>query len=348
MTIIEGVDTAQNTRMTIIEGVDTAQNTRMTIIEGVNAGQNTFMQAAFNKANTSIQTTGDQTLTGNLTISKDLLVSGNLTVLGNNVTVNTSSFTVVDSMITLGLGNYTSDLLDIGFAGHYNDGVNAHSGLIRDAGTKEWYIFKGYTPELNANNNVDINDASFRKANVNFDYGKGNLVATTATVNGWDVASVWATQNTNTTAVNTFAGSAYGVANTASSNTVYLQGGLNTANANITAIQGVDAWQNTQITAVNTYANAAFAKANASGGNTITVIDSWLSNSTTAAASANALYFVYRALTSSTGSFPSGDYGGLSTGASGGLGGDLVSVLTFDAKNVPTGSLQTVDLGTVP
>jgi hypothetical protein len=43
MSIIEGVDTTQNTNITVIQGVDTAQNTRMSIIEGVDVGQNTRM-----------------------------------------------------------------------------------------------------------------------------------------------------------------------------------------------------------------------------------------------------------------------------------------------------------------
>ena len=58
MDIIDGVNTTQNTRITISEGVDVGQNTRMDIIDGVNTTQNTNItnvdtkaQAAFNKAN---------------------------------------------------------------------------------------------------------------------------------------------------------------------------------------------------------------------------------------------------------------------------------------------------------
>jgi len=58
ITIIQGVNTAQNTRMSIIEGVDTTQNTNITILQGVDTTQNTNItaadtkaQAAFNKAN---------------------------------------------------------------------------------------------------------------------------------------------------------------------------------------------------------------------------------------------------------------------------------------------------------
>jgi hypothetical protein len=216
MTIIEGVDTTQNTNITIatnaatgafaqanatagglttansridvVEGVNTSQNTRMGIIEGVNTTQNTNItaadtkaQAAFDKANTAITTSGGS-ITGSLNVSQNLSVTGNLTVLGTTTTINTSSFTVNDSLITLGVGNYTSDLLDVGISAHYNDGTNAHTGFIRDHETKEWYVFKGYTPELTANNNININHASFAKANVNADYFKGNVAFPDGTV----------------------------------------------------------------------------------------------------------------------------------------------------------------------
>jgi len=48
----------------------------------------------------------------------------------------------------------------------------------------------------------------------------------------------------------------------AASNTVYLQGGLNTANANIAYILGVDLTQNTSITNIETKTQSAFDKAN--------------------------------------------------------------------------------------
>ena len=58
MDIIDGVNTTQNTRITISEGVDVGQNTRIDIIDGVNTTQNTNItnadtkaQAAFDKAN---------------------------------------------------------------------------------------------------------------------------------------------------------------------------------------------------------------------------------------------------------------------------------------------------------
>ena len=50
ITILQGVNTDQNTRITISEGVDVGQNTRMTIIEGVDTTQNTNITIATNAA----------------------------------------------------------------------------------------------------------------------------------------------------------------------------------------------------------------------------------------------------------------------------------------------------------
>ena len=185
---LSGVDLTQNTRLNSIETVNTQQNTSIGIIQGVDLTQNTNIthadtkaQAAFDKANTGLSTSGGS-ITGSLNVSQNLTVTGNLTVIGTTTTINTSSFTVTDSLITLGTGNYTSDLLDIGISAHYNDGTNAHTGFIRDPGTKEWYVFKGYTPEVGANNNININHASFAKANVHADYFKGNVAFPDGTV----------------------------------------------------------------------------------------------------------------------------------------------------------------------
>lgn len=50
ITILQGVNTDQNTRITIAEGVDVSQNTRMSIIEGVDNTQNTNITIATNAA----------------------------------------------------------------------------------------------------------------------------------------------------------------------------------------------------------------------------------------------------------------------------------------------------------
>ena len=200
-------------------GVNNTQNTNIT------TAQNTAT-AAFIRANNSLDANNGGTIAGNLSIT------GNLSVLGNTFTVSSSQIVANDSLIILGAGNYTSDILDIGFSGHYNDGVNAHTGLIRDAGTKEFQLFEGYTAEIGANNNIDINNPSFKLATLN-----ANLKSQLITLNG---------QNLQTLVYNSY----------------------NTANAAFISannINGVDLSQNTNITAAFNQANAAFTAANAAG-----------------------------------------------------------------------------------
>ncbi len=130
-------------------------------------------------------TGGTQTINTNLTIgaNNNLTVTGNLIVFGNTSTLNMQQFEVQDPLILLGVGNYFSDTKDIGFASHYNDGANAHTGLIRDSGTKEYHFFQGYTGELDANNNINLSDPSYREANVTAAYFKGNVIAGTIAAN---------------------------------------------------------------------------------------------------------------------------------------------------------------------
>ena len=206
---------------------------------------NTAMKAYVDQANTGLKSYGDATyfaktggtISGEVTISgnNNLTVTGNLIVQGTTFTSNTTTFEINDPLLLLGVGNYFSDTRDIGFVSHYNDGTNAHSGLIRDYATKEYYFFKGYTPEVDANNNVDISHASFEKANVQADKITSRfLVANSATLGGIDVI--------------TYSTAAFDKANSAASNTVITQ--------------GVDSTQNTNITTATNLAQGAFTSAN--------------------------------------------------------------------------------------
>ena len=248
---LSGVDNSQNNRITVLEGINPTQNARMAIIEGVDATQNTnitavntFAQSAYDTANTKFNSSGG-TITGSVTISanNNLTVTGNLTVLGNTFSVATQTLEVTDPFIILGIGNYTTDAVDIGFAGHYNNGANAHTGLLRDYATKDWYLFQGYTPELSGNNELNISHASFDTANLIAKKVTANVVASSVTIGGRDQASVDATQNTNITIANNAAQAAFAQANATA-------GGLTSANSRITISEGVDVSQNTRMSII--------------------------------------------------------------------------------------------------
>lgn len=231
-----------------------------------------YANSAYTRANNSINAN-----TGG-TISGDLSITGNLSVLGNNFVVSATQIVANDTMFILGQGNYTSDILDIGFAAHYNGGTNAHTGLIRDSGTKEWQLFEGYTPEIGANNNIDINDASFKLATLN-----ANVKSTVVLVKGIDllpyVNNAYAAANTaDTKAVNSgsYANSAFLQANTPSyvSNSAasYANSAFSIGNSAFTAANSAGTYANSAFAAANTadakgtsagsYANSGFAVAN--------------------------------------------------------------------------------------
>ena len=168
---IDAVNVTQNTNITSATNTAAAaflaSNTATLLNDGVNTTQNASVAAAFTRANNSLNANsggvvgGATTFSANVTINGDTSISGNLFVSGNTVSISSGSIVANDSMIILGLNNYSADIIDIGFAGHYNDGTNAHSGFIRDFTTKEWYLFKGYTPDIGGTNNVNLADGSF-------------------------------------------------------------------------------------------------------------------------------------------------------------------------------------------
>jgi len=89
---------------------------------------------------------------GNVTVGGDLSVSGGLTVSGTTTTVNSTTTSVTDSMIELANSNTSSDVIDIGIYGNYDDGlseggVSEYTGLFRDASDSTWKLFDGLEEE---------------------------------------------------------------------------------------------------------------------------------------------------------------------------------------------------------
>ena len=122
------------------------------------------------------------------TIDGDVEISGNLTVIGTETIINVDTLNIADPLLYLAGNNYTSDIVDIGFVANYNDGTNRHTGVIRHAGTKEFYIFDNYTAEPDSNV-IDLANNDFRTANVNAGYFKGNLIAGSITANSLTLTS---------------------------------------------------------------------------------------------------------------------------------------------------------------
>jgi hypothetical protein len=148
------------------EGTANLYFTNTRAVGSLTAGQNIAIAA-----NGLVGTTRDQTIGGNLSVlgnqnvSGNLTVQGNLFVTGNIASINVLNLKVSDNMIYL---NSNSDITnpDLGFAGNYNDGTYAHTGVFRDATDSRWKFFEGYTPEPDADIYINTAHASFRLANI--------------------------------------------------------------------------------------------------------------------------------------------------------------------------------------
>jgi hypothetical protein len=104
--------------------------------------------------NTVIRTTGGQTISG------DLAISGNLNVSGNVVTVGAEDLVVNDPIIVLA-NNNTTNLMDIGYVGKYDDGAGTRElGLIHHAASDKFYLFTDYDESVEATNILNIANPS--------------------------------------------------------------------------------------------------------------------------------------------------------------------------------------------
>jgi hypothetical protein len=104
--------------------------------------------------------------------STNLTLTGNLTVTGTTTSVNTSTLEVTDPLLHLAVGNESSDVVDIGFLGHYGSGTDKqHTGFFRDASNSEYYLFSAYLDDgLDSDvpvNVIDRSDSSFTLATLN-------------------------------------------------------------------------------------------------------------------------------------------------------------------------------------
>lgn len=118
------------------------------------------------------------TYTSTQYVFSDVEISGNLTILGTQTTINVTNVRVEDSLIQLAANN-TGDVLDIGFFGHYYDGVQRHTGLVRDANDKQYYLFSGYSIEPTSNNIVPFaDDFALATLRANINANTANVIET--------------------------------------------------------------------------------------------------------------------------------------------------------------------------
>ena len=221
--------------------VGTSGNAYATVV-GTSA--NAYSNATFVKL-----TASSQTITG------DLSITGNLTFLGNATSIVTSELKVGDSLIYLAANNYSgTDLLDIGFIANYGNttGQNVHTGLVRDATNKQYYLFQGYDVEP-ANNTFVPGTNNMVNAVLVADINTSNLTLGAANAIVW-IKSSYDNSNSAYDKVNTVATSVNAYAN--------VVGTAGNAYAVVVGTSG-----NAYATAVGTAGNAYAVSVGTSGNN---------------------------------------------------------------------------------
>jgi hypothetical protein len=284
--------------------------------------------------------------TGSVYVGTDITIGGNLYVTGVATSYTSNIQVIQDAMIYIASNN-TGDLVDIGFYGQFvGNGTSSFShtqytGLTRDASDKKWKLFSNVPLPLVSNSYINFTNAIYDTLKV------GTIEASTSNIAGYDAIA--------------YANTAFAQANAAFAQA---NSGVSTFSSNVYISAPYTLAVGKTSGANNSYAIDANGSINVSSvfvANQPLVVDSWTTTSATQAASANAVSYLYTqiqavaaAAGSSAGSFPvtinaasvtggTNDWGSLSSGTAGGLAGDLVSVIQYDCKATPAGSLQITD-----
>jgi hypothetical protein len=217
----------------------------------VGASANAYTDSVGSSSRSYANNTFVKLVAGSQTITGDLAFTGNLTFLGNSTVITSSQLSVGDSLIYLAANNYSgTDFLDIGFIANYGNttGANVHTGLVRDATDKTYYLFNGYDQEP-ANNTFVPYGNNMSLAVLNADLVTSNLTLGGANAIIW-IKSAYDNSNAGYTVAN----AAYGQVNTlATSANAYAAAVGISANAYAVTVGG----------ASNTFAVSVGASANA-------------------------------------------------------------------------------------
>ena len=249
VTVIQGVNTSQNNRMTLIEGVNTSQNTRLDAINNYSFGAyaqanaaNNLAQSAFNKANTGAALNGF--------LSTSVLVANTNGYIANSDLRFYSSNNALVSPGDIVSNGYLKSLSSSGdeggeiFLARSQANTTLDGGITIDSYQNKIRFFEQGGSARGAY--IDLTQcAGGAGTNLLSGGGGGGTIDQYA-------RDVNVYQNTRITAVDSFVQSSYDKANSASSNTV--------------VIQGVDVWQNTRMSAIESYAQSAYSTANSGGG----------------------------------------------------------------------------------
>ena len=250
--VVNAAYTQSNSEVTRLSAAYVVANAAYGNANTLAVAANNYAGVMANSSNAYASATYVKLTAGQQTITGDLAVTGNLTFLGNSTIISSNNLVVGDSLIYLAANNYSgTDILDIGFIANYGNttGANVHTGLIRDATDKQYYLFSAYDREP-ANNTFVPGSNNMVNAVLVADLNTSNLTLGGANAIVWIKSSY---DNSN---------GAFGVTNAAfgHSNTTY--GAVNSAFGVVNSAYGLANSNSTRLSAAYVVANAAFGVAN--------------------------------------------------------------------------------------
>ena len=140
--------------------------------------------------------------------SGDVVVSGNLVVQGELTEVSVTTMAVEDPLIQLSANN-TSDTIDIGFYGAYNNGTTRYTGLFRDASDGGKFVLFANTVAA-PTTVVSRTSPSFQVATLVSYVESGGLISNASTISITGNSTVSVGISANTLSLTTALGSASG------------------------------------------------------------------------------------------------------------------------------------------
>lgn len=176
-----------------------------------------------------------ENITANTITANTIDVLGDLFVHGNTVTLDTQTVLIEDNILVIASNN-VADIVDLGFAGQYNNGANTlYAGIVRDATDEKFYLFKDYPLEPPTSTLTGF-DTSTMTATL-----FGNFEATTLT----SLNSTLENTTANNVTVNTISVVNGTIDNLTTSNAVIENITANTATANLIVLSGGEVSYNT-------------------------------------------------------------------------------------------------------
>lgn len=140
---------------------DPANNTQLTIDPGVRVHIEVPTQS-ISTTTGALTVAGGLGVVGNMNVGGNVSITGTITLTGSGNTVSTDSLAVANAILFLANGNST-DSLDVGLVGQYQQGGDKYFGFIRDQSDNNIKIFQDLaTRPANTTNFASVNFANTR------------------------------------------------------------------------------------------------------------------------------------------------------------------------------------------